>query len=169
MPRRPKPLEVKEGQGTLRRCRVAKTAPARVPGALTAPADFTGHALTCWEEMTQLLSMRGQLTLDSRPSLERLCRTYEECRELEAVIAKQGRFQIVKTQSGSRMRRAHPALALLADADRRYKGWLMEFGLTDASRSKVQVDPVNAPGAKRSDERKPAAPPANPAAKYGLN
>lgn len=171
MPRRPEPLEVKEGKGTVRKSRVAKTPPARVPGTVVAPKGLPEDALTCWESMTELLRMRGQLTLDSVPALERLCRTYAECRELERVLEKEGRFQRVKTQSGSYMKRAHPAMALLADADRRYRGWLTEFGLTDASRGKVQADPARAPGAQPDKGRKPRKPagPENPAARYGLN
>lgn len=171
MPRRPEPLEIKEGKGTVRRSRVAKTPPARVPGNVEPPKGMSADALTCWRSMTDLLRMRGQLTLDSAPALERLCRTYAECCELERVLEKDGRFQRVKTQSGSYMKRAHPAMALLADADRRYRGWLTEFGLTDASRGKVQADPARAPGAQPAagrPRRKPANP-ADPAARYGLN
>src|SRR3712207_9351656 len=36
-------------------------------------------------------------------------------------------------------RSAHPAVALAADADRRLKSWLNEFGLTPASRSRVSA------------------------------
>ena len=36
--------------------------------------------------------------------------------------------------------KANPAVAMLADADRRFKSYLVEFGLTPAARTKVKVD-----------------------------
>ncbi len=38
------------------------------------------------------------------------------------------------------MIKANPAVAMLADADRRFKSYLVEFGLTPAARTKVKVD-----------------------------
>ncbi|MNY64462.1 Phage terminase, small subunit [compost metagenome] len=37
------------------------------------------------------------------------------------------------------MIKANPAVAMLADVDRRFKSYLVEFGLTPAARSKVQI------------------------------
>jgi P27 family predicted phage terminase small subunit len=168
MARRPVPLEVKQGKGTARVGREAKTPPARVAGLVKAPEGMSGHALTCWAEMADLLTKRGQLTLDSRPSLVRLCQTYAECVELEKVISEEGRFQDVKTGSGDSMKRAHPALAALADADRRFKGWLIEFGLTDASRGKVNALAIRQPTARKGKSKAGAKVEA-PGSRFGLN
>ncbi len=40
------------------------------------------------------------------------------------------------------MRRVQPAYTALQDADRRFRAWLVEFGVTPAARSKVKADPV---------------------------
>jgi P27 family predicted phage terminase small subunit len=122
----------------------------------SAPKRFAGHALEFWNEHAALLKERGQLTRDSRASLEALCECYAEWRELQEDLATNGRFQKVKTGSDDTMERARPALAAYQDADRRLKGWLIEFGLTDASRGKVSAEPPQ----DDSDD---------PLAAYGLN
>lgn len=162
------PLEVKQGKGTTRAGREAKTPPARVAGLVKAPQDMSGHALICWAEMADLLTKRAQLTLDSRPSLIRLCQTYAECVELEKVLSDEGRFQTVATGAGGSMKRAHPALAALADADRRFKGWLVEFGLTDASRGKVNALAIRQPAARKGKPKAGAKVEA-PGSRFGLN
>jgi phage terminase small subunit len=44
------------------------------------------------------------------------------------------------TKDGSVMHRSHPAVAAIQDADRRIKGWLIEFGETPSARSRLRVD-----------------------------
>ena len=138
MSRRPLPRELKAARGTLRAHRDNGGAP-RIEGIPTKPARFAGHASAFWDEMVQVLTERGQICLDTAVSLEALCESYQECQELQECIRKEGRFYTVTRKDGARMERAHPALAMLADADRRFRAWLTEFGLTPASRSRVGV------------------------------
>jgi P27 family predicted phage terminase small subunit len=168
MPRRSLPPEVKEAKGTQRAGRDAATPPARVPGVVAVPKGYKGHALTCWKAITDLLAKRHQLTLDSRPALICLCDTYAEREVLKETLEKEGRFQSVKTGSGDAMLRAHPALAAYQDADRRYRAWLIEFGLTDASRGKVNAVTIRPPAPERG-KRKAAATVDAPGSRYGLN
>lgn len=135
------------------------------------PSTFRGAARKCWEDVTDLLSKRGQLTLDSALSLAALCECFAEREKLWKHLDKHGHFQVVRTTAGDRVEKLRPSAAAFADADRRYRAWLTEFGLTDASRGKVQVDPARAPVAQTGSgraRRKPAAP-EDPAARYGLN
>ena len=162
----PKPLEVKQGMGNPGK-RAMKTAPARVDGVPDMPSTFKGAARTCWEWVVDLLRQRGQLTLDSRPSLVALCECYAEREKLRKHIERKGHFQNITSTTGDKVEKLRPAVPAYQDADRRYRAWLVEFGLTDASRGKVQVNPARAPGAG-----KPAAKPAkneDPASAYGLN
>ena len=48
-------------------------------------------------------------------------------------------YYTVQTEGGFLIK-ANPAVAMLADADRRFKSYLVEFGLTPAARTKVKVD-----------------------------
>lgn len=109
--------------------------------------------------------MRGQLTPDGEISLIALCQCYAEWVELAQDIAANGRFQLVLTKAGkedpdgegSYMERLRPAVSAFQDCDRRLKGWLIEFGLTDASRGKVSAADS---GKGEGDD---------PLARYGLN
>jgi phage terminase small subunit len=38
------------------------------------------------------------------------------------------------------MHRLHPAVSVMQDADRRIKGWLIEFGQTPSARSRIKVE-----------------------------
>jgi P27 family predicted phage terminase small subunit len=168
MARRSLPLEVKQGKGTARKEREARTPPARVQGIVSPPKGMKGHALTCWKQTCELLKKRFQLTLDSRPSLICLCETYAEREELKETLETEGRFQMVTTGSGDAMKRAHPAVAAFQDADRRLKGWLIEFGLTDASRGKVNALAIRSPAAPRGKSKAVAKVEA-PGSRFGLN
>ena len=87
-----------------------------------------------------VLSGMGALTEADPAALEQLCETYAEVVALRADIAANGRFQTVLTKSGDQMERLRPAYSALMDADRRLKGWLVEFGKTPAARAKVEAD-----------------------------
>lgn len=164
--KRPEPLEKRIGKGNPQKRPLPASPPARVHTAPTMPAWFGELHRECWERTTNLLFARGQLSADSEVSLIALCQCYAEWVELAQDIAANGRYQRVRTVAGERgkdegetslMERPRPAVAAFQDADRRLKGWLIEFGLTDASRGKVTGAPE---GEGAADD---------PLARYGLN
>ena len=55
----------------------------------------------------------------------------------ESDFTADGRYYRTINQAGGVMWRAHPAVALRADADRRVKAWCAEFGLTPSARSRI--------------------------------
>lgn len=161
--RRPQPLEKRAAKGNPTR-RPMPNAPTRVEGQIDPPAELTGIALDCWVRLSQVLTARGQLSLDSYWSLIALCECFAEWEELRRDIRDHGRTQKVKTKGAAKsrsklavMERQRPQVAMFQDADRRLKGWLIEFGLTDASRGKV------------GGTEPPQGNSADPLAAYGLN
>ncbi|MEO0036681.1 MAG: hypothetical protein RLZZ501_2704, partial [Pseudomonadota bacterium] len=72
--------------------------------------------------------------------LERLAETYAEILRYRSLIEADGVTYTTTGTSGDALIKAHPAVAMLADADRRFKSYLVEFGLTPAARTKVKVD-----------------------------
>ncbi len=86
-----------------------------------------------------LLDGMGILTVADTLALERLCDIYADILQLRLTIADEGRTYTVQTDGGFLIK-ANPAVAMLADADRRFKSYLVEFGLTPAARTKVKVD-----------------------------
>lgn len=145
------PTEVKAARGTLRPGREAKNPPPRLHGVPKTPAKLKGEGLKFWHLMVKILASRHQLGLDSAPALTALCETYHQRAEFAKVLEEKGHFMTVTTTKGDVIQKAHPAAAAWKDADNRYRGWLLEFGLTDASRGKVDavyIQPVPPPAPK---------------------
>lgn len=155
--RRAQPIEKRVGKGNPTRRPIPKDVPARVSGEPKPPKGLAGHALECWKEYAGILKARGQWSRDSRLSFTALCEVYAEWRELADDLKKNGRFQTCGTKAGGTMERARPALSAFQDADRRLRAWLIEFGLTDASRAKVSGTPE-----EETDEE-------NPLKEFGLH
>lgn len=120
--------------------------PAGVPDP---PEHLSAAAAQAWWRFAATLEQMRVLTKADWAALEGLCETYAE---LKAAGAVSRRYQRVKTKSGGYMWRVHPAVSVRQDADRRFRAWLVEFGLTPAARTKVRV---------RGEEK-----PTDPAAKY---
>lgn len=162
--RRPAPPETRAAKGTTKKRPNKVDIPPRQDGLPTPPVWLAKAERTAWGTFSNLLHARGQLSPDSTPSLIALCAVFVEWIELRDDLRENGRFQRVLTVAGAEkdepesedyMERPRPALAAFQDADRRLKGWLIEFGLTDASRGKVQT--------------KSPSTEDDPLSKYGLN
>src|SRR5262245_236286 len=86
------------------------------------PADLSPEAASFWTNIIReyhLADAAGLLLL------ERACRALMRARELDAVLAKDG--LLVTTRAGQA--RAHPASALLVEAERSLRGALRELHL----------------------------------------
>jgi P27 family predicted phage terminase small subunit len=82
----------------------------------------------------------GVLTQADGFALERLAELYADIVDLGQAIADGGRTYESKTEAGGTIVRPRPEVAMLSDADRRFRAYLIEFGLTPAARSKVKSD-----------------------------
>lgn len=164
--RRPKPPEVREAMGNPGK-REMPTPPPRVAGRVEPPSSMKGDALICWKALADLLTKRAQLTLDSRPSLVCLCETYAERERHKKVLAKRGWVMKQTTTTGATVEKPRPEVSMFQDADRRYRAWLIEFGLTDASRGKVNALAVRPPA--HEGQGKPAPAVEAPGSRFGLN
>lgn len=87
-----------------------------------------------------MLHRLGVLTELDAMALERLCECYAEVLSCRRAIKKSGRTYKTTSVTGSVIIKANPAVSQLSDADRRFKGYLVEFGMTPAARTKVKVD-----------------------------
>jgi len=138
--RRPTPNHLKIVAGNPGRRPLNKAEPKPRRERPSAPAHLSDRARDAWGYVSGILDRMGVLTEADAVALEQLCEVYAETVELRADIAENGRFQTVGTKAGGEMERLRPAYAALMDADRRLKGWLVEFGKTPSSRSKVKSD-----------------------------
>jgi P27 family predicted phage terminase small subunit len=108
------------------------------------PSHLTARGKVAWKKLIKILDSMGVLTEADGFALERLCDCYAEILELRKDIQTNGRtYESIKLleeiNAEQILMKANPCVAMLQDADRRFKSYLVEFGLTPAARSKVQV------------------------------
>jgi P27 family predicted phage terminase small subunit len=136
--------------------------PQRVEGAVEKPAwvKNNAHSDEIWTHVSEILRIRGQLSRESQHSLEGLAQTYADWNRLRDFLDKNGSTYPSMTSVGEHLVikggcdpedladrpgcfliKRRPEAAEFLDADRRFRSWLIEFGLTDYSRSRVRVNP----------------------------
>ncbi|MGM7762945.1 phage terminase small subunit P27 family [Yersinia enterocolitica] len=138
--RRPTPTHLKVVTGNPGKRPLNKKEPQPAREIPSPPAHLTDWGKAAWGRLTLLLDQMGVLTVADTMALERLCDLYAEILRLRQQIDIEGNTYTTKTQMGDFLIKGHPAVGQLADADRRFKGYLIEFGLTPAARSKVNVN-----------------------------
>lgn len=144
--RRPKPTHLKVVSGNPGKRAINKKEPKPRKVVPSCPEHLSKASAVAWGKLCVLLDRMGVLTEADALALERLCDCYAEILECRELIARDGRTYSSIRGIGDEdspieqvLMKANPAVAMLADADRRFKGYLVEFGLTPAARSKVQV------------------------------
>lgn len=154
-PRKPTSLHIVEGSASKRKHIRARldTEPKFDTSILEPPEMLSERALERWEQIAPMLYRMGVLTVADEMSLVQLCEIWAEWKDTLDLVSEHGHVLVNQTRDGESMR-VSPHSKVHADADRRLKAMLGEFGLTPASRSKIVAADV--------------ADPKSPGAKYGL-
>ena len=137
--RRPKPTHLKIVSGNPGKRALNKREPKPRREIPSCPAHLSDTSKVAWGRLVEMLDRLGILTEADALALERLCDCYADilaCREL---IERDGRTYTTVTAQGDTLIKGNPAVAQLRAADAQFKSYLVEFGLTPAARSKVQV------------------------------
>jgi len=135
--RKPKPTALKLVTGNPGRRPLNKREPKPKRVIPAPPAHLSERALLAWGSLATRLDRVGVLTELDALALEQLCENYAEILELRADIKINGRFQLRISEIDDRIERVRPAQTQLADAERRFKGMMAEFGMTPSSRSRL--------------------------------
>lgn len=154
--RKPKPSHLRLIEGNRGKRPVNDREPVPRRERPSAPAHISDAAREVWGQAVLILDEMGILTAADVFAIEILCEaladhracgeTIKECAASARAAAKDGqetdfttdgRYYRTINQAGGVMWRAHPAVALRADADRRIKAWCAEFGLTPSARSRI--------------------------------
>jgi P27 family predicted phage terminase small subunit len=131
---RPLPTAVKEARGSYNRHPERRTNGEPEPfGKPIKPRHLDSIASKEWTRITGLLSKMGVLSASDAPSLEQHCCAYSNWRKALARIDQGGETEEGRTYSAAAVREAREA----ADQVRRY---LIEFGMTPASRTRVRAE-----------------------------
>ena len=159
--RKPKPTHLRVVGGNAGRRPLNDREPAPPRARPSAPANISDGAREVWGQAVMILDEMGVLTAADVFAIETLCeaiadhraagQTIKACAErhkqdtldgkAEPDNSPDGRYYRTVNQAGGVMWRAHPALGLRADADRRIKAWCGEFGLTPSARTRIETDP----------------------------
>jgi P27 family predicted phage terminase small subunit len=137
--RRPKPTELKKIQGNPGKRRLNKSEPRPRAGVPQMPNGMPLEARAEWNRIAPILEKMGVLTAADGAALAAYCKLHAQILQAEAAIKK---FGIVTAQfvgEGVVVLKKNPAVTVKAEALRLVKGFLLEFGLTPASRSKLTV------------------------------
>jgi P27 family predicted phage terminase small subunit len=88
--------------------------------------------------LAKQLDGAGVLTEADQHALALLCTALAEHEAAAAVVAELGATYEARTESGTILHRVRPEVAIAADSWRRAMRGLSEFGLTPASRGRVE-------------------------------
>lgn len=135
---------------------INKKEPKKVAPKLRVPAHLDPIAKTLWKKLTKQLDDLGVLSDTDLTGLEQCCELYARIRRLRADLRKLGAttYESIK-DTGEVLIKAYPQVAQLDAAERNFRSFITEFGLTPSSRTKVEVKDKPAEG--------------DPLEKYGVN
>lgn len=146
MPGRPrKPTELKRQKGTLQPCRTNVNEPQLDPELLPPPDGLAPRVVEAYYSIGQrLLDMRVMTRADVGAvvgAAQAWVDWREACEAIDANGSQLVDDPILDSDNevvGHRTK-AHPAVAIRNEADRRLRGWYQSLGLTPADRSKVNA------------------------------
>jgi len=139
--RRPKPTALKELEGSRIRRKGDEPQPGGVP---KCPSHLDAEARKEWRRISRELLSLGLLTSVDRAALAAYCGAWSRWVKAEKALQKQELekqkdMTVVATKSGYPLQ--NPLLAVANAAMEKMHKFLIEFGMTPASRAKIAIDP----------------------------
>ncbi len=113
--------------------------PRPKPRIPECPKDLDGDARDEWIRITPLLLKMGVITLVDRAALTAYCVMWARWRDAERILKAEGRT--LKSPTGYPVQ--HPELAIANAALENMRKFIVEFGMTPSSRTKVHAESVD--------------------------
>lgn len=132
----PKPTNLKLLQGTARPDRAPANEPNPEPVVPNCPSWLHREAKREWRRIVPELEELGLLTRIDRAALSAYCQAYSTWWEMERDIAEHG---VTQLNMRSMLESERPQVKIRDRALGQMKSFLVEFGLTPASRTRVSV------------------------------
>ena len=132
----PKPTKIKALEGNRGKRPLNDQEPEPDVCIPRKPTVLQGNAATEWKKITKQLAALGLLTQIDTTALAAYCQVYARWCEAEKELRKTG--MIIKAPSGYPV--MSPYLSIINNCLTQIKGFMAEFGMTPASRSRVKVD-----------------------------
>ncbi|QKJ47893.1 phage terminase small subunit P27 family [Proteus vulgaris] len=137
LPKTPSHLQLVRGNPSKRP--INKKEPKPPKGVPPTPKHFTKQGKYWFKRIAEELDAMGVMSQMDAKALELLVEAYTEYRHHCDVLDEEGYTYKNNTESGL-MIKAHPSAAMKADAWKRIRAMLSEFGMTPASRAKVTMN-----------------------------
>ncbi|MEZ4699249.1 MAG: phage terminase small subunit P27 family [Rhodothermales bacterium] len=131
----PKPTKLKLLQGTYRKDRANTNEPEPEAAVPKCPSFLKGEARREWRRIVPELQEMGLLSRIDRAALCGYCASWETLVESDKVISAEGRT--IVNAKGQLV--AHPEMAIRSRAMDQLRGYMVEFGMTPASRARIHV------------------------------
>lgn len=135
--RRPKPTAIKKAEGNPGRRPLNKSEPSAGVFNMDPPENLSEQAKSIWNQIAQLGSKMNVIDQADAIALEMLAQTFAEWRQCQEWIKEKGTYYATSTNGGNKIMRQFPQVSQAADAFRRLKSMLSEFGMTPSSRVRL--------------------------------
>lgn len=140
--RRPNPTSLKILNGNPGRRPLNKDEPKPRAKLPACPAHLTPAAKREWQRIGQKLLTLGLVTEMDRAALAAYCQVYARWVEAEEQIQKHGTVWKLTTKAGTPWVQQSPYLQVANKALEQMMRYLVEFGMSPASRSRVHALPL---------------------------
>lgn len=136
-----KPTAVKKLLGNPGKRKLNEKEPVVPKGVPEMPNFLNGEGRAEWTRIVPILCDMGVLTVADGKALAAYCSAYAQLAKAEAAIEKYGLIcATLDQETGVAELKVNPAVRIKSDALRHMKSFLIEFGLTPASRSKLKIN-----------------------------
>ena len=137
-----KPSAIRNNEGDLSNRPPNEHEPENLDGLPECPPHISGEARLEWDRVVKDLSDMGILSREHRPALAAYCDTWAEYVKQATSYAKTG--PVIKTTNGNYVQ--NPLLGVVNRLKEDLRKWLVEFGLTASSKTRVEVLPSRRSG-----------------------
>jgi P27 family predicted phage terminase small subunit len=135
-----KPTAVKKLRGNPGKRKINKREPKPMIGAPPMPAHLSKLAKHAWRRLVPILLSMKVLTIADGDALAGYCTAIEQWILASAAIGKYGLLVVELDESTSTGNlKTNPAVRVRSDALRHMRSFESEFGLTPASRAKLEI------------------------------
>ena len=146
-----KPTATKVLEGTFRKDRAQKHEPKPKLETPSVPNWLNAEAKREWRRIVPLLESLNLMTKPDRAALAGYCQAYSRWRQAERILDAEGLTMSYTTQTGYQIWQARPEVAIAQQSSKLMKAFLSEFGLTPASRTRINAPP---PAEEKKDKAK---------------
>jgi len=142
-PRKPTELHVLNGNPSKKKdLGKNEPKPAPVVSAPKPPSWMNADGKKMWKRQVPGLQRVGLLTEADLESFIVLCQSYGEWVEAEKDMKKNGKYCIYTNKAGAENEIERPVVRVADKAYARYKSMCTEFGITPASRTRIEIKPA---------------------------